>query len=93
MSTSVKTCQVRYTGGPLDGHRERVPAVQSSLGDVIAIPVNGNLLAMLTGNRCGPKRPATSVAVYELHVVEGLVEYQFLGPSTAEEMRLEYWTG
>lgn len=93
MSFGVTTCEVQFVGGPLDGCHEVIPRKPESLASVIAIPINANLLLALEGRPRGARLPATSVAVYELHVTTGNFRYQFVGPTTARQLHLEHWTG
>jgi hypothetical protein len=87
------TCEIRFIGGPLDGYRETRPPGQVGLAEVLAVPINSNLLTALVGERRGPKKPASSVAVYELQILDGVVEYRFVGQTTARQLRLEQWSG
>ena len=55
---------VEFFGGPLDGHVQMVSLPTDELNDVAAIPVNQDVIEVLSGRRSQPKGPATSIAIY-----------------------------
>jgi hypothetical protein len=82
---------VEFVGGPFDGYKHEVSFLPDELATTVTLPVNGNVLRMLDGERRGPRAPATSVAIYELENTESTWKYQYLGATSAKQLQLEDW--
>jgi len=72
---------------------EDVSPRRSELQEVVAIPVNRNIVQQLCGARSTAKGPATSVAVYTLETRESDQRYIFLGPGMPDDFPLAQWRG
>lgn len=84
---------IEFIGGPFDGYRHQISFPASELTSAIIMPVNENVLRMLEGKRPGPKRPATSVAIYSLENEHGVLRYCYVGARCAAQFQLESWKG
>lgn len=82
-----------FFGGPLDGHVQTVSLPTGELNDVAAIPVNHNIVEMVSGRRPQPKGPATSIAVYVRQDDGGGAKYHYLRSATPSHFRLTAWRG
>lgn len=78
------TNRVEFIGGPFDGHRQ-VVALPEALSETVALPVNRNVYRMLAGLPATNNMITTSIAVYELEVIEGRPRYFFLGSTSPVE--------
>lgn len=65
-----------FIGGPFDGHRQPIDCAQDELQELVAFPVNENVLRLLAGVARGAERPVRSMAIYRL---EGQSHYRFVG--------------
>lgn len=83
MSTEIKN-RIEFIGGPYDGHQQGVPSADA-LAETVALPVNRNIFRMLSGLPAAEKVRTTSVAIYELEVVETGPRYYFLGTTSPAE--------
>lgn len=75
---TITTNRVEFIGGPFDGHRQ-VVALPEALSDTVALPVNRNVYRILDGLPAIDNMITTTIALYELEVVEGHPRYYFLG--------------
>ncbi|HVX11185.1 MAG TPA: hypothetical protein VHC22_08400 [Pirellulales bacterium] len=76
--------RVEFIGGPYDGHRQGVPSAEE-LADTVALPVNRNIFRMLSGLPATEPVRTTSIAIYELEMMEGAARYYFLGTTSPAE--------
>ena len=76
--------RVEFMGGPYDGHCQSVPSAEA-LADTVALPVNRNIFRMLSGLPATENVRTTSIAIYELEMVEDSPRYYFLGTTSAAE--------
>ncbi|HVX64808.1 MAG TPA: hypothetical protein VHC19_29590 [Pirellulales bacterium] len=79
------TILVEFIGGPFDGHRQALSIPADSLADTVALPVSRNIFQLLAGQPNAPMAPATSVAIYELEVINDRRRYYFLGATSAAQ--------
>ncbi len=80
--TQSKRMHVGFIGGPLDGLHDDVEFRKS---EVLAFPIDSDLVASLSTDRPVPDAPATSVAFYRLRLSqpdEG--RYLFLGATAPD---------
>jgi hypothetical protein len=78
--------RVEFIGGPYDGHRQRVPTPEA-LTDTVALPVNRNIFRMLSGLPATGEARTTSVAIYELEIVDDSPRYYFVGTASPDAIR------
>ncbi|HET6879593.1 MAG TPA: hypothetical protein VFI31_05550 [Pirellulales bacterium] len=76
--------RVEFIGGPYDGHQQSVPSADA-LADTVALPVNQNIFRLLSGLPASENVRNTSIAIYELEMVEGAAKYYFLGATSGAE--------
>lgn len=67
---------LRFVGGPFDGYCQAVDCSGDELQELVAFPVNENVLKLLAGVARGAERPVRSMAIYRL---EGTLRYRFVG--------------
>jgi len=82
---------VHFIGGPFDGHVQPISCPTHVLNDEVTLPVNENILNWVNGGRRGPRRRATSLAVYELESVGGTCTYRFLKPMAPADQPQYTW--
>lgn len=73
---SQHTQMVEFAGGPLDGYSEPAPPASTLMLDLLAIPINPQLISLLGGNGVQGRSPTTSIALYRLNDENC---YQFVG--------------
>ncbi len=76
---------VEFIGGPFDGHRQMLSLPADSLAETVALPVSRNIFQMLAGHSHAVEAPVTSVAIYELEVLDDRRRYFFLGATSATQ--------
>lgn len=76
--------RIEFIGGPYDGHRQGVPSAEA-LAETVALPVNRNIFRMLSGLPAAENVRTTSIAIYELEMVDGAPHYYFLGTTSPAE--------
>lgn len=76
--------RVEFIGGPYDGHQQSVPSAEA-LAETVALPVNRNIFRMLSGLPATDNVRTTSIAIYELELVDASPRYYFLGTTSATE--------
>ncbi len=84
---------LEFVGGPLDGYTYAASFPFSELVSTMAMPINQNIVRMLGGEHEGPKKPATSVAIYELTQRDGTWRYEYIGAASTAQFQLEAWVG
>ncbi|MEQ9380181.1 MAG: hypothetical protein RJP95_04915 [Pirellulales bacterium] len=84
---------VGFIGGPFDGYVQPVQLGRDELREIVTIPVNGNVIAKLTGGGRPDKSPATSVSVYMLKPSNTSVEYIYVGPMLPTNPQMASWRG
>jgi hypothetical protein len=87
------SCVIEFIGGPFDGHVQSVSLPPRELIDVVALPVNSNVLHMVNGEPVGEKSPASSIAVYERDSATAPPRYRYVGATRAEQFCLQNWVG
>jgi hypothetical protein len=90
---TVRDCAIEFVGGPLDGFHCRLACDPSRFGDVIAMPVNRNVIRSLCGEEPGQREAATSAAIYVLSEEASGRRYLFFGPSPVDRFEFESWAG
>ncbi len=93
MARTRQTTGVEFVGGPFDGHFQSLCLAADELLELVAIPVNGNLVRMLVESNGVGREPPTSIAVYEREKVGSPTRYRFLGATTPSEVQLATWRG
>lgn len=78
------TNRVEFVGGPYDGHCQTVPT-PDALAATVALPVNRNIFRLLSGLPAAGDARTTSIAIYELELVESWPRYYFLGTTSPAE--------
>ena len=68
---------VRFIGGPLDGHTQRLHVPEDQLVEQATFPINRNLFRLMSRHPAGKSHPVTSVASYRLERIEGEYQYTF----------------
>lgn len=81
----MKLC-LSFVGGPFDGHDQPLDVEREELQEVVAFPVNENVLRLLSGSARGAQRPVRSMAVYRL---DGPRCYRFVGAWPPRDFHLE----
>lgn len=71
--------EVRFIGGPLDGHTQRLQVPQDQLVEEATFPINRNLFRLMSRHPAGKSHPVTSIASYRLERVSGEYQYLFAG--------------
>lgn len=74
--------EVRFFGGPLDGHVQQLRVPQNQLVELATFPINRNLFRLMSRHPAGKPHPVTSVASYRLECVDEQYRYQFVGAVT-----------
>lgn len=83
---------IEFVGGPLDGFQQPVPPPTADC-NLLALPINVNVLRIVSGGTAGEKRKASSVAIYESTSSGRSYVYRFVGPAPVEALKLESWLG
>ena len=92
----VRCGHVEFVGGPLDGLQEPITPLAAGGEPLLALPINSNVIQMVSTGRGGQKRPATSVAIYEftgIHIETACRNYHYVGPASVESFNLTDWKG
>ncbi len=76
--------EVEFIGGPYDGHKEVLGSGPPA--EELAWIVCEDVFRLLAGKNCRKRGRITSVAIYELEVVDGLFHYRFLGAISFKEL-------
>ena len=76
--------EVEFIGGPYDGHKEVLGSGPPA--EELAWIVCEDVFRLLVGKNCRKRGTITSVAIYELEVVDGLFHYRFLGAISFKEL-------
>lgn len=76
--------EVEFIGGPYDGHKELIGSGPPA--EELAWIVCEDVFRLLAGKDDRKHGTITSVAIYELEVVDGLFHYWFLGAISFEEL-------
>ncbi|HEV3022916.1 MAG TPA: hypothetical protein VGX76_10625 [Pirellulales bacterium] len=71
--------EVEFIGGPFDGHRQPISIPPTALASMAAFPISRNIFHLFDNEADEPAAPTTSLAIYELAVVEDQPRYHFLG--------------
>jgi hypothetical protein len=74
--------QVEFIGGPFDGHRQPISIPLTALAAMAAFPISRNIFHLFDGVSREPDAPTTSLAIYELAVVDEQPRYHFLGSAS-----------
>lgn len=82
---------IEFIGGPLDGYDYRASLPDEGLGDVVALPINQNVVRMLNGEGRGEVTGPSSVALYELDRQDEALRYQFVVAGAPTEFELMGW--
>ena len=93
---AVRCGQMEFIGGPLDGLREPITPLVAEGAELIALPINSNVIRIVSTGLGGTKRPATSVAIYEFAGIgpeTGRRNYGYVGPAAVQAFNLTDWTG
>ena len=75
---------IEFIGGPYDGHKELLGSVCPA--EELAWIVCEDVFRLLAGKDGCKHGTITSVAIYELEVVDGLFHYRFLGAVSFQEL-------
>jgi hypothetical protein len=79
--------QIQFIGGPYDGHVQAFG--DPGLMQQLSLPVSGNMLPLLKGEKLGPSSPINSLARYALRRVGDDWQYQFVELMSAREFDFE----
>jgi hypothetical protein len=90
---TIRETAIEFVGGPLDGFHCRLACDPKRFGDVIAMPVNRNVIRSLGGEAPGRRGPATSAAIYILSEEASGRRYLFFGPSPVDRFEFQSWAG
>ena len=71
--------EVRFVGGPLDGHVQQLQVPEDQLVQQATFPINRNLFRLMSRHPAGKAHPVTSIASYRLDRIEGEYQYLFEG--------------
>jgi len=77
--------QVEFIGGPFDGHRQPISIPPTALASMAAFPISHNIFRLLNNEADVPDAPPSSLAIYELAVVDEQPRYHFLGAASAAQ--------
>ncbi|HWB10827.1 MAG TPA: hypothetical protein VG826_16475 [Pirellulales bacterium] len=69
---------IQFHGGPLDGHRQDISGRTKALPNVLHLEIGPNVYRMLAKQPPIIDACTSSIAVYELRVVNGVDRYCFL---------------
>lgn len=83
----MNTLYLDFVGGPFDGHRQAMDTGDWELRDMVAFPVNENVLRLLAGEPTRPQQPVRSMAVYRLRPGEAC--YEFVGAWAPSDFNLD----
>jgi hypothetical protein len=73
--------EVKFVGGPLDGHVQQLQVPEDQLIDQATFPINRNLFRLMSRHPAGKPHPVTSIALYKLQKEAGEFRYLFEGAS------------
>jgi hypothetical protein len=71
--------EVRFVGGPLDGHVQSLRVREDQLVNQATFAINRNLFRLMGRNPAGKPHPVTSIAHYRLEREADDYRYRFLG--------------
>jgi hypothetical protein len=74
-----ETFEVRFCGGPLDGHVQKLQVPEEQLIESATFPINRNLFRLMSRHPAGKPHPVTSIASYKLSREDGEYRYLFEG--------------
>ena len=80
----VQMLEAEFIGGPYDGHKESLGSACPP--EQLAWIVCEDVFRLLAGKDGRERGTITSVAIYELEVVDGLFHYRFLGAISFKEL-------
>ena len=80
----IQMLEVEFIGGPYDGHKELLGSACPA--EELAWIVCEDVFRLLAGKDRRKHGRITSVAIYELEVVDGLFHYRFLGAISFKEL-------
>lgn len=69
--------QIKFLGGPLDGHTQTLRVPLEQLVEIATFPINRNFFRLMNRHPAGKPHPVTSVAVYRLVRENGELTYLF----------------
>jgi hypothetical protein len=69
--------EVRFVGGPLDGHLQSLQVPEDQLVEQATFPINRNLFRLMSRHPAGKAHPVTSIASYRLERIDGAYQYSF----------------
>jgi len=73
--------EVKFVGGPLDGHVQQLQVPEDQLIEQATFPINRNLFRLMSRHPAGKAHPVTSIAAYKLQKEAGEYRYFFEGAS------------
>ena len=76
--------EAEFIGGPYDGHKELLASGPPA--EELAWIVCEDVFRLLAGKDRRKHGAITSVAIYELEIVDGLFRYRFLGAISFKEL-------
>ena len=71
--------EVRFIGGPLDGHVQSLQVPEDQLVEQATFPINRNLFRLMSRHPAGKAHPVTSIASYHLERIDSKYQYTFEG--------------
>lgn len=71
--------EVKFVGGPLDGHVQQLHVPEDQLVEEATFPINRNLFRLMSRHPAGKPHPVTSIASYRLQRMDGEYRYAFQG--------------
>jgi hypothetical protein len=77
--------QVKFIGGPFDGHCQPISIPPAALASMAAFPISRNIFHLFSGESREADAPTTSLAIYELAIVDDQPCYHFLGAASAAQ--------
>jgi|GEM_PF-1990994 len=68
---------LQFVGGPYDGFSQEVDDLEGELVETVEMPVNQNLIRVMTGQSPGPRHTSRAAAVYRVAQNSHGVRYAF----------------
>jgi hypothetical protein len=69
---------IQFYGGPLDGHRQDISERRNALPTSLHLDISSNTYRILAKQEPTPDATTTSLAIYELRLVNGADRYCFV---------------
>jgi hypothetical protein len=69
---------IKFLGGPIDGHRHDLSGRTMELPTLLDLEIGPNTYRRLANQPITPGAPTTSLATYELRMVNGEARYYFI---------------